>query len=72
MTTQVGISVGIAGLVTVAAAVSGGSAALEALVSGYRAALLGSTVLSALALVAALALLPRREEPAREDLPVPA
>ncbi|TDC00161.1 MFS transporter [Nonomuraea longispora] len=71
VTTQVGISVGIAGLVTVAAAVSGGSTAPEALVAGYRAAFLGSTVLAALALVAALALLPRREEPAREDQPVP-
>ncbi|MBE1590044.1 MFS transporter [Nonomuraea angiospora] len=67
VTTQVGISVGIAVLVAIAAGVAGGSPAPEALVSGYRMAFLGSTVLSAIGLVAALTMLPR---PARDREPV--
>ncbi|MFB9468965.1 MFS transporter [Nonomuraea salmonea] len=59
-TTQVGISVGIAALATVATAVTGDTGTPQALVSGYHAAFIGSAGLALLGLIAALTLLPRR------------
>ncbi|GAB2915088.1 MFS transporter [Nonomuraea fastidiosa] len=70
-TTQVGISVGIAALATVAAAVSGDEPTPQALVSGYHAAFAGSAGLALLALVAALTLLPKHIKPAAAQ-PAPA
>ncbi|MEU8247030.1 MFS transporter [Nonomuraea sp. NPDC048916] len=60
VTQQVGIAMGIAALVSIASAVTGDATAAESLVSGYRVAFLIATALSALGLVAALVLLPRR------------
>ncbi|MEU6716295.1 MFS transporter [Nonomuraea sp. NPDC046802] len=72
VTQQVGISVGIAALIAIATTVTGDSAAPQALVSGYRMAFLGSTVLAVLGLVAALTLLPRLKTPAKDTATVSA
>ncbi|RYV49633.1 MFS transporter [Pengzhenrongella frigida] len=68
---QLGGALGLGVLVTVAAAATSGSSAVERLASGVTAALTGSAVMLALALALVLLLIVRRRPGSRPGPPVP-
>ncbi|MFD9949403.1 MFS transporter [Nonomuraea sp. NPDC059023] len=60
VTPQVGISIGVAALVSLATTVSGPNPSPEALTSGYQAAIMASAGIGVVGLLAAIVMLPRR------------
>src|SRR5690606_20385731 len=68
VTQQVGISLGIAVQVSVAAGVTGALVTPESLISGYRAAFMVAALLATGGLAAALTLLPGRRPPSPGEL----